>query len=486
MSTQLIIGIDIGTRGLKVVVADTQLRILAEAAAGYGVSFPRPGWAEQDPLLWEKALGEAIPEALKSVGAGPGDIEAVGIAGQLDGCIATSKDGFPLAPCLIWMDRRADMPQEIAPASEFRRITGINPDPGHMAAKIRWLIDNEPDCRDASVFHQPVSYMVSRLTGENVLDYGLASTTMLYSLKERGYDPGLLESFGIDRALLPAIAEASSLAGRLNATGAALTGLPKGLPVAVGTGDDFSSPLGAGLASPGRVACVIGTAEVVGALDTSLKIDETGLLETHEYPGGLYYIENPGWLSGGALVWFIKTFGIKNFKEMDRLAAQAPVGANELTFIPALSGAMAPKWVPTARGCFYGLTAMHGVEHMARAVLEGCAYAMRDVIERWREMSVPVDSILLMGGGARSDVWSQIRADISGLPVEQSDRVDTSPVGAAMLAAVASGLQPDVSVCADLVKQTTLTLEPNNANRSAYDDSYAAYRRLFDSLQPMF
>ena len=181
------------------------------------------------------------------------------------------------------MDRRAEAQAKVFDADELRRITGITRDATHMAAKIRWLKQEAPG---ASRFHQPVSYLVARLTGRQVFDRGLASTTMLYSLEARGYVPELLAAFGIDEAELPAIAEAEAPAGRLTPEGAALSGLPEGTVVAVGTGDDFSTPLGAGLMTPGRVACVLGTAEVVGALDESAKIDPAGLVETHGYAGG--------------------------------------------------------------------------------------------------------------------------------------------------------------------------------------------------------
>ena len=368
----------------------------------------------------------------------------------------------------------------------LRGKTGITLDASHMAAKIRWLKRELPAARIASRFHQPVSYLVARLTGENLFDHGLASTTMLYSLEARAFDPELLHAFEIELAELPAIAEASELAGRLTPDGAALCGLPEGLAVAVGTGDDFSSPLGAGLVAPGRVACVLGTAEVVGALDGAAKIDARGLVETHCYAAGTFFIENPGWLSGGALTWLRQVLRLADFAELDSLAAGSAPGADKMTFLPALSGAMAPEWIASARGCFYGLTPAHGAAHLARAVLEGCAFAMRDVIERLQSMTVATQALLLLGGGAKSRIWAQIRADCTGLPVEVPALTDTSPVGAAMCAAVAGGLHKDLMECAPLVGKIAKTIAPDPARRAAYDDAHGAYRRLFDSLRPMF
>ena len=384
------------------------------------------------------------------------------------------------------MDRRAAAETAAIDEDWLRGKTGLTCDAGHMAAKIRWLKHKLPAARYAARFHQPVSYLVSRLTGENMFDHGLASTTMLYSLAARAFDPELLDAFEIESGDLPAIAEAGDLAGRLMPDGAALCGLCEGIAVAVGTGDDFSTPLGAGLVEPGRVACVLGTAEVVGALDTAAKIDARGLVETHSYVGGTFYVENPGWLSGGALEWLRRVLHLRDFAELDSLAAGIAPGADGVTFLPALSGAMAPEWIASARGCFYGLAAAHGAAHLARAVLEGCAFAMRDVVTRLHDMEVGTAAILLLGGGAKSRVWARIRADCTGLPVEVPALTDTSAVGAAMCAAVAGGLHANLTDCARLVGQIAETVAPDPARRAAYDSAHGAYRRLFESLRPMF
>jgi xylulokinase len=468
------------------VVTDDDLAPLGSAAIAYQPDFPRPGWAEQHPRVWEAALGPAVDGALRAAGTAPDAVRALGIAGQLDGCLAVDAAGRALGSCLIWMDRRAEAEAQAVDAAALRRLAGVTRDATHMAAKIAWLKRHPTDGEAAVRFHQPVSYLVSRLTGAQVFDHGLASTTMLYGLARRGWEPELLDAFGIAAEELPEIAEAGACAGALTAEGAGLTGLPEGLPVAVGTGDDFSTPLGAGLVAPGRAVCVLGTAEVVGALDAEPRIDGRGLVETHSYAGGGYYIENPGWLSGGALAWLRGLLGIADFAAFDRLAAEAGAGAAGVTFLPALSGAMAPEWIASARGCFYGLTPAHGAGQLARAALEGCAFAMRDVVERLIALGVTVEGLLLLGGGARSRIWAQIRADCTGLPVQRPALTDTSPLGAAICAAVAGGIHTDIPSCVTLVGGDVETVEPDAAARAAYDDAHGAYRRLFDSLRPMF
>jgi len=482
----MIVGIDIGTQSLKVVVTDHGMQVRGQASSPYQPSFPQPGWAEQSPELWENALTPTIARALADADAAPQDVTALGIGGQLDGCIAVDKNCTPLHPCLIWMDRRSEAQIADLPADDIHARTGVITDASHPAAKMRWLQQNLPAPEHIHLFHFPVSYLVHRLTGEAVMDHGLASTTMVYSLAERDVDPWLLDHFEIDHAALPRIADAGSCAGTLNRQGAELCGLPEGVPVAVGTGDDFTTPLGAGIALPGKMICVLGTAEVVGALHPTPVIDTGKMLETHAYTGGQYFVENPGWLSGGALTWLCTLLQLGSFAELDSLAADVPPGCDGLSFLPALNGTMTPEWIASARGCFYGLTPAHGPGHMARAVLEGTAFAMRDVRERLNELGVQVDTIVALGGGAKSELWTQIRADMTGLPVEAPALADTAPVGSAILGAVAAGVFPDSLSAATHVGGTARTIEPAQKQRAAYDDAHARYRLLFNSLRPLF
>ncbi len=493
MRQSLILGIDVGTQALKVAALDEGLRLRGRGATVYPtpcVRYPRPGWAEQDPLLWERALRPAVAAALREARGRPADVRAVGIAGQLDGCLAADAGGAPLTPCLIWQDRRGECPR--AGAADIRRRAGVNPDPGHMAAKIRWLLDHDPAAPAAALFHQPVSWLVQRLTGAAVIDPALASTSMLVALETADYDPALLAAFGLSRSLLPPLVPAHHRAGAIDARGGERSGLPAGTPVAVGTGDDFAGTLGAGVTAPGSAVCLLGTAEVVGALADRPLTDPhpEGLVETHCFPGGRFFVENPGWMSGGAVEWLARALGLAGAAEVERAAAGAEAGAGGVLFLPALSGAMAPAWVPEASGCFHGLRPAHGREHLARALLEGCAFAMRDVLDRLAEMGRPAREVVFTGGGAASRLWAQIRADVSGLPVRRTVMTDTTALGAALLAAVAGGLASDLPhAAARLQAANPFPREehrPDPARREAYERAYAGYRRLFDCLRPLY
>jgi xylulokinase len=256
--------------------------------------------------------------------------------------------------------------------------------------------------------------------------------------------------------------------------------------VAVGTGDDFSTPLGAGATLPGEVTVSIGTGEVVGGLTGSVLIDAEHLVESHAYPAGGYFIENPGWLSGGAVAWLKDLLGISSFADFDALAATSPPGAEGVLFLPALTGATAPEWSAGARACFYGLTPAHGARHMARALLEGTSFAMRDVVERLMKLGIRPLRLSLLSGGSRSRLSAQIRADVSGHSVVLHKYADTSVIGAAMLAGVAAGMFKTVAEAASCAPTPRETLDPTLSASAVLDDSYWRYRELFQSLKLMF
>ncbi|HEY6033701.1 MAG TPA: FGGY family carbohydrate kinase, partial [Kofleriaceae bacterium] len=446
----------------------------------HATTHPRPGWAEQDPRTWEAALAPAIGQALAKAGAKPADVAALALAGQLDGCVAVDASGAPLHPALIWQDKRATEHLPVAPARLFA-LTGQVADASHLAAKARWL---RAAGIAAACWHQPTSYLVEQLTGVRVLEPAHASTTMLYDLAARAWSDELLAAFDLAPVTLPEIRDAFALAGPLTAHGAALTGLPSSTPVAVGTGDDFATPLGAGVATPGFAICAIGTAEVVGALSPAATFDTAPepMVETHAYPTGAFFVENPGWLSGGAVRWATRLLGLASDAELDQLAASAPPGAGGVTFIPALAGAMTPVWRANARGTLHGLAAAHDRPHVARAVLEGLAFAARDVVERLASLGLPTEEVLVLGGGGASAVWNQIRADALQRPHHVAARSDSCAVGAAMLAAVAAGWLPDLATACASAPPPRATFRP----RASLDEPYQRYRRLVHQIAPLW
>lgn len=489
------LGIDLGTQSLKAVLwrphsSGRGGEVLGEGSQPYGVSHPQPGWAEQSPADWEAALGPAIAAAMTRAQARHAEVCAIGVTGQLDGTVAVDGEGRALAPALIWQDKRASCELPLT-AGRVQELSGQILDASHLAPKARYLL-RELGGAVARV-HQPVSYLVERLTGRAVMDPALASMTLLLELATGRWSDELCAAWAIPRALLPELAPAHQLAAPLSPRGAAMTGLPAGLPVCVGTGDDFAAALGAGLASPGAVSCSLGTAQVVGAISARRVLDRGGapsaqlsaaeralneqpLVETHLYPSGDYFIENPGWTCGAAVSWLRRLLGFADDRALDAAAAEVAPGAHGAGFFPALAGAMAPAWEAQARGAFVGLGGEHERGHLARAVLEGCAFACRDVVDRLRHLGVPVERVLLSGGGSHSALWAQIHADILECPIELAARADATAIGAAMLAAIATGAAtlPDLPRLAGAPRRT---LWPDPSRAEASRTAYLRYRR---------
>ena len=426
-----VVGLDLGTQSAKAVVYNDGLRVCGVGRAPIVTTYPRAGWAEQDPQQWEAAIATAIAEALAAAAITATEVRALGITGQLDGLVAVDAAGAPSSPCLPWLDRRATLPP--VDAAQVLAIGGVVADPGHLAAKARYWDDH--GAARAACFHAPVSYLVERLTGARVIDPALASTTMLYDLAAEAWSPTLAAAFAIDPARLPTIAPAERAAGTLHADGAARTGLAVGTLVAVGTGDDFATPIGIGLAER-TLLCAVGTAEVVGARGAITTRDPARLVQTHPYPLGGALVEHPGWAAGGAMTWLAALTGT-DVVALDAAAAAIAPGADGVRFVPALGGAMVPRWDPRGRAAFVGLGPSHGVGHLARAVYEACAVAMAIVRDRLAACGLPTDTIALVGGGERADTWARIRADLADLPLGRYADADAAPRGAAMLALAA-------------------------------------------------
>lgn len=431
-----VIGVDLGTQSIKGVVCDGHLRVIAEHAIPH---------ASDHPLQWQTDVGKVL-----TILRNGRDVKAIAIAGQLDGCVAVEDQ---MRPARTWKDRSAPMPP--LDAARVYALTGQVADPIHLAAKAR----ASPYAR---MYHEPTSWLVRALTGADVIDPSLASTTLLCA--DNAWHPELLAAFDLRAAQLPTIAHSTIIAGEWT-----------GIPVAVGTGDDFATPLGAGLVDPGRLACVLGTAEVVGAiwpLDVRDPAPEP-MVECHPYPSGGYFVENPGWMSGGVIRWACRLLGVTE-QQLDAMAAPDSAG---LVFIPALAGLMAPVWRPDARGQLVGLTDAHDRGHIARAILEGLAFACRQVAERIDSLA-PISEVALLGGGSRSRVWAQLRADAPQLPHRVAPRTDTCAVGAAMIAAVAAGWFPDLRAAATCAPPLGPPVEP----RGNLDAAYGRYREAIDRL----
>ena len=489
------IGCDVGSQSLKGILLDPDGRVLGEAAAAYDVDYPKPGWAQQDPLVWRRALAEVVGTLLHVAHVAPAMVGALGLASQVDGLVAVDADAEPLHPAIIWLDRRAaDETQRLREAisvDEIRRITGLNTDASHVAPKILWLRDAHPRVYErAAGLLLPGSALVAWLCGERVLDHANATSTMLCDVTTRSWSPRMLDATAIDAGLLGTILPAAEVVGYLRPDAAEMIGLTTATQVVAGTGDEHGASLGAGAIRPGIVVDIAGTAEPVCVAAGTPTIDPSGLVETHGHADPrVWLVENPGFVSGGSVSWFSQAFaqGAAPATLDGEAAAQTSPGSDGVTFLPTLSGATTPRWNDRARGVFAGLSLNHARAHLFRALLEGCSFAVRDIVDRLDELGLGAEEIRVVGGGARSPFWLQMKSDVTGKPIRVLRMAESTALGAAMLAGVGAGIFADLDdAVARLAVLDPAAYEPNPAVRSAYDDAYGRYRRLFDAVEPGF
>jgi len=498
-----VIGCDLGSQGTNAALYAEDGTLVATRYEAHELSFPSPGWAEQDAREWVTAITAAVGALVREV-SDPAAIRGLAFGSQLDGMVVVGSDGAPLRPAMIWMDRRAeDQAAEVArrvDPAEFYRLSGANLDSSHAVFKALWVRDNEPEAFErAALLLSPGAFALRAVSGETIVDYSNASSIALLDPRTREWSSKLLDATGIDEALLPRLAGATEAAGTVMAAFAEATGLAPGTVVAVGCGDEMAATLGAGVYQEGEVCDVVGTAEPVCAASTEPLEDPTMLVECHPHADpAAWLLENPGFVSGGNLRWWRDHFGQGEVERerrgegdaYDLLVGEAeaiPPGADALVFLPCMQGAMAPEWNGAARGAFSGLTLAHTRAHMTRAVLEGSAYALRDILDAMRAAGLEVRRITMVGGGAKSALWRRIKADVTGLPVRTPETVETTATGAAILAAVASGVAGSVDeAVAAFVRYSPGEDEPDPGTADAYAEAYERYRKTYFTLRDAF
>ena len=504
MSGPYVIGCDVGSQGTNSALYAADGTLVASAYQGYDVSFPHPGWAEQDPRDWVRALHTTIARLIERVPEGRSAVKALSFGSQLDGMVVCDANGAPLRPAMIWMDRRAEsqaaaLAQRLSRA-EFYHHVGANLDSSHAVFKAIWVREEEPEVyAKAASLMPPGAFVLREAAGVLAVDYSNASSLALLDPRTRTWSRPVLEAVGIRPQMLPELAPGTQVVGRVTAAFAAASGLAGDTAVVVGCGDEMAATLGAGVFAPGEVCDVVGTAEPVCAASTEPREDPTMLVECHPHadPDG-WLLENPGFVSGGNLRWWRDQLCPMErdaegrgqgdaYDLMTGPAATVPAGAEGLLFLPCMQGAMAPEWNGAARGVFYGLSLAHTKAHLTRALLEGSAFALRDILEAMRNTGLQVRRLTMVGGGAKGALWRQIKADVTGLPVRVPVSVETTATGAAILAAVGAGLHPSVGRAVEaFVAYRPDEHDPNPKHREIYDEAYARYREVYFALKPVF
>lgn len=489
-----LVGVDIGAGSLKTLVMDRAGRVLGSAAAEIRTHSPRPGWSEQDPQDWWLALCRTSVAAIAEAGIEAEAIAGIAFSAGAHTPVLEDAEGRVLRPAILWSDQRSVAEArelEARHGDEILAIACNRPVPTWTQPQLLWLARHEPEVLGrAHRLYIAKDWLRSRLTGTWETDPTEAVGTLLFDGHRQAWSERLCAMIGLDPRLLPPIVAPTAVVGEVTRAAAAVTGFAAGTPVVCGSSDTSVEVFGAGALDAGSAAVKLATAATVSIVGERPRIDRSVINYPYVVPG-LWYTIGATNSCASAHRWLRDRFflgagadGGEAFAEMDRLAAAAPAGADGLIFHPYLNGERTPHWDPLLRASFIGLGFHHDRGHLVRALYEGIACSLRDVLEALRGQGLDASSARLVGGGARSACWRQIVCDVLGLPLDLP-RVADASFGAALVAAVGVGLQPDTVTAGREAVEIVARHEPDPALRQRYDDLYGAYRDSARLLAPI-
>ncbi|MBI3652976.1 MAG: xylulokinase [Acidobacteria bacterium] len=492
----LLLGIDVGTGGTRAIVINQQGEVLASASADHAAfASPQTGWAEQEPQDWWRACGEAVRTVLSSPHIRAAEICGVGLSGQMHGAILLDERYAVVRPALLWCDQRTDAQcRAITEKIGQQRLIELTCNPaltGFTLPKLLWVRDTEPEMwQTVRSVLLPKDYVRFKLTGERATDVTDASGTLMFDVIKRQWSQAMLDAAELDERLLPKVFESSDITGYISAEGAAMTGLQPGTPVVAGAGDQAAGAVGLGIVRPGTVSATIGTSGVVFAATDKPALDRLGRVHTfcHAMPER-WHVMGVTQAAGLSLRWFRDHFGAgvddgrDAYERLSEEAAKVATGADFVLWTPYLMGERTPHLDPYVRASLVGLTAHHSRAHIIRAILEGVAFSLRDTFEIFAEMKVPVETVRLGGGGARSALWRQIQADVYNQTVELVEAEEGAAYGAALLAGVGCQLWPTVEAACDAVVRVQTRVAANADAVAVLNYQYQAFQALYGALK---
>ncbi len=493
----MIIAHDLGTTGDKASIHDGTGRLLAATSVSYPTDYGSGGCVEQNPRDWWEAVCQATRSLLEQTGAQAKDLAAVGFSGQMMGAVLLDERGDPLRPALIWADHRSSAQcDELVDAVGMERgyaITGHRLNPTYSLSKVMWVRQHQPElfARARSVCLAK-DWIVLQLTGRLVTDPSDASSTNAFDQSARTWSAELLRAAQLDADLFPEVVPSATVVGGVSAAAAAATGLRAGTPVVIGGGDGPLAALGAGVVTPddGTYA-YLGSSSWVSFSATEPLHDPAMRTMTfdHVVPG--HFVPTATMVAGaGSLQWItdvlVPESTPERFGQITGAAADVEAATDGLYFLPHLLGERSPYWNPQARGAFAGLSRHHGRAHLARAVLEGVAFNLATCIAAFREGGRAINQIDAIGGGAASDVWLQILADVWGATIRRRSVVEeANSLGAAITAGVATGTIDNFSSARDL-SQVTAVFEPDDSRHQGYLRAHDVFLDAYGRLESWF
>lgn len=490
----LLLSIDAGTTSVKVALFDVEGQMVASSGQEYDLLTPAEDWVELPAeVYWQSAIA-GIGEVLARSGTAPGDILAAGVTSQGETIIPIGRNGQPLHNAIIWLDNRARAEaQQMAESFDLDRFYEITGQPEIIptwpACRVLWWRKQRPDVfAQARKYLLVEDYLLYRLSGHFVTEGSVCTSTGYLNIRTGTWWEEMLDFVGLKPDQLPALLRPGEIAGSLTKEASRETGLPTGTAVVTGGMDQMAGAIGAGNIAPGIVTETTGTALVLAATIGRPTYDPQKRLPcySHALPGK-YLLLPYCQTAGMAFRWFRDQLGQgQSYDQLTAMAAEVPPGSDGLVALPHLTGSTSPKFNPKAKGVFYGITLQHTVAHFVRALLESVAFMLRENVELLRELGADSEELVSLGGGARSNLWLQIKADVTGLPLRTLECEESTSLGVAVLAAVAVGLYPDVKTACQRMVRTGSRVEPDPTHHDVYDAAYDTYLQLYESLHGLF
>jgi len=487
------IGIDTSTTATKALLIDETGKVLGVASNEYPYETPQPLWSEQDPALWWAATVESIRQVIAKTDVDTAAIKGIGLTGQMHGLVLLDEKCKVLRPSILWNDQRTGAQCDAIRAKLGRekliQITGNDALTGFTAPKILWVQDNEPEIwNQARHILLPKDYVRYKLTGEFASDRAGGAGTILFDLAKRDWSPEVLDALEIPAEYLPPTYEGTDVTGTLTDDVANQLGLPVGIPVYGGGGDQAAAAVGTGAVRAGIVSLSLGTSGVVFATTDGPAIEPEGRLHAfcHSVPGKWHFM-GVMLSAAGSLRWHRDTFvpGM-DFDELVEPAKDVSAGSDGLFFLPYLTGERTPHPDPLARGAFVGLTVRHSFPHLTRAVLEGVSFGLRDSFELMKNAGLEgISQVRVTGGGAKNPLWRQILADVFNAEIVTVNTAEGAAYGAALLAAAGSGAFRSIEEACEATISITGSTSAG-VDREAYEYLYPLYRDLYPALKPSF
>ncbi len=501
MDTYLL-GLDLGTSATKAVLLTGDGEVISTGKATYPLNRPQEGWAEQDPEDWWKGVVGATREATTGLG-GSDEVKALALSGQMHGSVFLNSSGEVIRPPLLWNDTRTTAQcREMEERLGLETIKAKLGNPileGFTAPKLLWLRENERDnYEELDTLLLPKDYIVYRMTGRTVTETSDAAGTVLFNVSERTWSKEVISGLGLDTSILPPVLESTEPVGKLKQEVAKELGLSEDVLVVAGGADNACSAVGNGVLNEGQYLISIGSSGVVLApTESTYAAPEDGLHSFNHSAPERWYLMGVMLSAGLSLRWYRDKFGrfekevasLTGDDPYDLITAEArgvPIGAERLIFLPYLNGERTPHADPNARGVFFGLSDKHGREHLARSVIEGITFGLRDSMELVSGFGLPRNEIRITGGGSKSSFWAQVIADNFDSPVNRTSVSEGPGFGAALLAGVGAGIYESVEEAVDTAVRVNRVAEPTGRAVDKYNELYGIYKSMYGALANKF